>query len=202
MKINGLVLAAGMSQRMGDFKPLMKIGNKTMIETTVHAMFEAGVDQVNVVVGYRGQDIEQVLGPLKSQGKSLQIFYNKKYDETQMLDSIQIGLDGMGNCDGFFLTPGDMPAISVNTYKTLMEYAQTTSAKVVFPVIDGYRKHPPYISSECRDTIMNFQGEGLRALWKEYEGEILQIPITDQGCVMDADYPEDFHKIQTYLEKS
>ena len=34
MKVNGLILAAGMSSRMGDFKPLMKINNKTTANKT------------------------------------------------------------------------------------------------------------------------------------------------------------------------
>ena len=34
MIVNGLVLAAGMSRRMGAFKPLLRIGDKTLIEYT------------------------------------------------------------------------------------------------------------------------------------------------------------------------
>ena len=42
MKVNGLILAAGMSSRMGDFKPLMKINNKTMIERSIDSMLMGG----------------------------------------------------------------------------------------------------------------------------------------------------------------
>lgn len=46
MIINGLILAAGMSSRMRQFKPLMRIEEKTIIETTVDHMLESGVDQI------------------------------------------------------------------------------------------------------------------------------------------------------------
>lgn len=199
MKVNGLILAAGMSTRMKEFKPLMKIGERTMIETTVLHMFEAGVDQVTVVVGFRGYEVKEVLKNLEPDQRRLQIVENPAYATTQMLDSIQIGLSVMGDCDGFFLTPGDMPAISTGTYRKLLDQAGKSSYKLIFPVIDGYRKHPPFISSQCRDQILEFRGEGLRALWKEYEGEILELPMQDEGCTMDADYQADFMKICRYM---
>lgn len=34
----GIVLAAGMSSRMGNFKPLMKVGGKPMIQRAVDMM--------------------------------------------------------------------------------------------------------------------------------------------------------------------
>ena len=61
MKINGLILAAGMSSRMGDFKPLMKINNKSIIEQTIDSMLNSGVNYVTVVLGYRGEEIESML---------------------------------------------------------------------------------------------------------------------------------------------
>ena len=33
--VNGLILAAGLSSRMGDFKPLLPFGNKTVIESSI-----------------------------------------------------------------------------------------------------------------------------------------------------------------------
>lgn len=202
MKVNGLVLAAGRSSRMKDFKPLMKIGDKTMIETTVSHMFEAGVDEVTVVVGYRGKEVEAVLRSLQTDKKKLQILMNQAFAVTQMLDSIQVGVSGMGDCEYFFLTPGDMPAIAVSTYEKILQYAKNNTAKVIFPVIDGYRKHPPLIHKSCREEILSFKGEGLRELWKMYEGEIHELPISDRGCTMDADYQSDYIKICSYIQQN
>lgn len=59
--VNGLILAAGLSRRMGEFKPLMRFGGKTLIECTVESMLCAGVSQVVLVLGYRGEEIEAIL---------------------------------------------------------------------------------------------------------------------------------------------
>ncbi len=200
MRVYGLVLAAGMSKRMKEFKPLMRIDGRTMIETTVSHMLEAGISSVTVVVGYRGEEVEAVLRSMEGDGRELQIVFNPDYETTQMLDSIQIGLAAMGECDGYFLTPGDMPAISSDTYRKMITLAEKSAAKVIFPVLEGHRKHPPFIRSECTKRVLEFQGEGIRELWKEYEGETLEVPVEDQGCSMDADYQNEFQRICDYIK--
>ncbi|MFT4005758.1 MAG: NTP transferase domain-containing protein [Lacrimispora sp.] len=49
----GLILAAGLSSRMGDFKPLMPFKGKALIESTIDSMLAAGVKQIVIVLGYR-----------------------------------------------------------------------------------------------------------------------------------------------------
>lgn len=202
MVINGLILAAGMSRRMGQFKPLMQIEEKTVIETTVNHMLEAGVNQITVVLGYRGSEIQQVLESDRKRRDRLKFAYNLQYETSQMLDSIKVGLNKLERCDRFFLAPGDMPAISVETYQTLKNIAENNiESKVMFPTLEGYRKHPPLISWSCRDDMLAFRGKGLRELWKQYEDEIIEIPLDDNGCTMDVDTPEDFQRLCRYLNE-
>lgn len=203
MIINGLILAAGMSRRMQQFKPLMKIENKTIIETTVDHMLEAGVNQITVVLGCRGSEIKQVLESDTRRKGKLRFAYNVNYETTQMLDSIKVGLKEMGTCDRFFLAPGDMPAISVTTYQTLTGLAANDcKAKVLFPTLEGYRKHPPLISWSCREDMLQFEGNGLRELWKQYENDIVEIPLDDAGCTMDVDTPKDYERVCEYLSET
>lgn len=199
MKVNGLIPAAGMSKRMGEFKPLMKTGNKTMIEAVVDQMLEAGVQEITVILGYRGEEIRQVLQADRRRWNKVRFVYNAAYETTQMLDSVKLGLKAMNECDWFFMVPGDMPGISAATYQTLSKQAEACNAKILFPVLEGYRKHPPLISWLCRKDILQFEGNGLRELWKQYEGEIMEIPLSDTGCTMDVDYPEDYRKVCSYI---
>lgn len=202
MVINGLILAAGMSSRMGQFKPLMQIEEKTVIETTVDHMLDAGVAQIMIVLGYRGSEIKELLEKNPKRSCHLKFAFNLEYETTQMLDSIKVGLDKMGICDRFFIAPGDMPAITTKTYQTLIEMAEVQSeSKILFPTVEGYRKHPPLISWECRESILQFQGNGLRELWKEYDADIVEIPLEDNGCTMDVDTPEDYQKLCQYLDE-
>ena len=60
-RVNGLILAAGMSSRMGSFKPLMPLRGKTLIENSIDSMLLSGVSRVVVVLGYRGEEVERIL---------------------------------------------------------------------------------------------------------------------------------------------
>ena len=48
-----LILAAGMSRRMGSFKPLMEFQGETLIGRVVRSLREAGASPIVVVVGCR-----------------------------------------------------------------------------------------------------------------------------------------------------
>ena len=59
--ICGLILVAGLSSRMGDFKPLLPLCGKTLIENTVDSMLRGGAEKIVVVTGYRGNEVEEIL---------------------------------------------------------------------------------------------------------------------------------------------
>ena len=62
----GVILAAGMAKRLRpltDTQPkcLLKVGERTLLERTVDAMTGAGIQELVVVTGYRGEMIRQFL---------------------------------------------------------------------------------------------------------------------------------------------
>lgn len=202
MKTNGIILAAGLSSRMKEFKPLLKLTGKTMIEHSIDSMFHADVQQVILVLGYRGIEIENWL-----QGKydpnRLLFVHNPNYETTDMLTSLRIGLSILPPCQAFYLLPGDMPAIQTPTFVGLKEAMYQTNALVAFPTIDGYRKHPPLISWKCIDIINSFHGSGgLRQVWAQLEQDIITLPVGDIGCLLDADTTADYQRLVYYMEVS
>ncbi|MBU3073511.1 nucleotidyltransferase family protein [Clostridium estertheticum] len=200
METNGIILVAGLSSRMGEFKPLLKIDGKTMIEHSVDSMLYSGVNQVIVVLGYRGEEIE-VLLKSKYDTSRLVFTHNLRYAKTDMLASVKIGIAALNSCDAFYLLPGDMPAIDTKTFLKVKETMVKSNAMIVFPTIDGHRKHPPLVSQSCINYILQFQGEGgLREVWKFFENEIKTAPVDDYGCTIDADTKADYHRIVNYME--
>lgn len=199
MKINGVILAAGLSSRMEDFKPLLKLKEKTMIEHSIDSMFQAEVNQVVLVLGHRAEEIKAVLCNRYDPSR-LKFTYNEKYAETDMLTSIKIGISALNSCDGFYLLPGDMPAIHTKTFLAVRAMMVKSRALVTFPTIEGHRKHPPLISNRCIEYILKFHGQGgLRELWKRFEEEIKTVPVEDDGCMMDADTKEDYNRLLHYM---
>ena len=197
-RTNGLIVAAGMSRRMGDFKPLMPFQGKTVIEKTIDSMLNSGVAQVVVVLGYRGEEIERLLRS-RYLGE-LVLTYNPRYAATDMLESVKCGLRALPDCGSFFLLPGDMPAIQTSTFIKLLQAKNTDFPAILFPAIDGYRKHPPLIDSFFIPVILEYLGEcGLRQLWRQLESHIVTVPVEDQGVCMDLDTRGDYESCMEYF---
>src|SRR5690242_15632941 len=120
MKINGIILAAGLSSRMKALKPLLKLKEKTIIEYSIDSMLQSGVQQVVVVLGYRAEEVAAVL-LAKGDHPQLVLTCNPHYAETDMLASVKFGLTSLPDCDAFFLLPGDMPAVNLKTFLKVKE---------------------------------------------------------------------------------
>ena len=81
MKINGLIVAAGLSSRMKDFKPLMKIDNKPLILNTINSLRQSNIEDITVVVGYRKDDLKDLL-----KNENVNIVFNENYKSTSMYE--------------------------------------------------------------------------------------------------------------------
>ncbi len=196
--IYGLILAAGISSRMGDFKPLMPLLGKTIIENTVGSVLDGGARAAVVVTGYRSTEVETVL---RRRYENQVIFIrNPDFAETDMLHSIQIGCTFLPPCDAFFLLPGDMPAVRRTTFQKLLDARHADSPKLIFPTLRGYRKHPPLVDASLIPDIIAFRGNGgLRQLWGQYENLITTVPVDDEGVWVDLDTQKDYRLCkQTY----
>ena len=191
-RIGALILAAGRSRRMGDFKPLLPLRGRTLIENSVGSVLAGGAAFATVVTGFRAGDVEAVLAG--SFGARVQFIRNEAYATTDMLRSVQIGASVLPECDAFFLLPGDMPVIAQSTFTSLLAMRAENPAPVIFPSIGGKRKHPPLIDARMIPEILAFHGDGgLRMLWQQHEQDIVYVPVCDPGVGIDLDTPDEYH---------
>ena len=195
MKLGGLVLAAGKSSRMGEFKPLQRLHDRALLQATIDSLLVGGCDLVTVVLGHRAEELTGLLHTWYPT-QQVQAVYNDAYAQTDMLASIRIGLPSLMQCDAFYVLPGDMPAVLPSTLRSLAFAMANSHAEVAFPLLDGRRKHPPLIRTTCVPTILGYQGQdGLRGVWATYYGRIVDVPTTDIGCGLDADTIEEFAQL-------
>lgn len=200
--INGIVLSAGLSSRMKLFKPLLNLGEKTIIENSIDSLFNSGVNKVVVVLGYRAKEVESFLCD-KYDSSRLLCICNYKYAETDMITSIKLGISVLDRCDAFYILPGDMPVIKTKTFLAVKDAMYERNAMISFPTINGYRKHPPLISYKLINSILNFSSSGgLREFWRLFEDEIVTTPVDDLGCMMDADTMEDYNRLIEYIKRN
>ncbi len=189
MNIGGLIVAAGLSSRMGAFKPLLPLNGFPMAEMTVNSMKNAGIRDIVVVTGFRADELETALTDT-----GVRFVRNREYVSTDMLESVKIGLAALGDCDAFFLLPGDMPLVAPSTFCALRTAAQSNPDGVCYPVCKNARAHPPLIARACFDGILSFSGDGgLRAALAAFPAT--EVPVNDPGALLDADVRNDFAKL-------
>lgn len=195
-KFVGVVPCAGLSRRMGAFKPLLPFGDSTIIRATVVSLLDAGVCKVIVVVGCRSKEIEEELSGLER----VEFVYNQNFEHGDMMQSVQLGLAQALSFDGAVVVPGDMPMISGRTYETLFAWFEAAAPLAVIPVKEGRRIHPPVISRECFPYLLKFRGNGglRRALLKFLESTVLVTVEDDPGCMLDTDTPQDYVRLMQY----
>ena len=193
-RFGAVIPAAGLSSRMGAFKPLLPLGNGTVIEAAVGSALPFVCDAA-AVLGNRADELRELLG--RRFGDRLKLTLNPDYAVTDMLASVKLGLRAMGECDAFFLLPADMPVIAPSVYEALIRAFDGT-ADVIYPVIGGRRGHPPLISAALIPDILGYEGEGgLRAILSGCR--IKEIPVDDGGVLTDLDTQADYERLRSRI---
>lgn len=198
----GLILAAGLSTRMGQSKPLTKFLNKNLIDQTIKTMYDAGIDNIQVVTGFEQERVEAYLKENYS-SDHIHTIWNPHYENGSILTSIKTGLPKLKNFNYVFIQLVDLPCILPETYQKLWETMLASGKKAVIPTVDGRRGHPVLIDMSLLADILSYEsasgGGGLRGFWKQLGDEFLEVPVTDRGIVMDTDTKEQLWKAELYL---
>ena len=191
MEIGALIVAAGMSRRMGEFKPMLSIGSISVAQRVVATLSQAGVSKIVMVTGYNAVVLERHLA-----GNGIIFLRNEDYEHTQMFDSVKIGLSYLQDkCDKVLFTPVDVPLFTARTVRLLLD----SGASLACPVCDGKQGHPILISSELVPEILSDCGEmGLKGAMDRCSAPLHRIEVEDFGTIHDADTPEDFSQLVDY----
>lgn len=192
MRYAAVIAAAGLSSRMGAFKPLLPLGDTTVIGRVIDNLRQAGVDEIAVCVGRDAPEMRTYLSAF-----DVNVCENPEYASSEMYDSLMLGLSALQNpYDAVFLTPGDVPLVSPSTIWRM----ENSSARCVRPICDGHGGHPVLVSAEVASRLLSCDGSwGLRGALSVLGEVPLDIEVDDRGCVMDVDTPDDFQEISAVL---
>lgn len=204
LHVGGLILAAGLSTRMGQSKPLTKFLNKNLIDQTIKTMYDAGIGNIKVVTGYEQERVESYLQTNYS-ADCIYTIWNPNYENGSILTSIKTGLPKLKDFDYVFIQLVDLPCILPETYLKLWETMLASGKKAVIPTVDERRGHPVLIDMSLLPEILSYEnaagGGGLRGFWKQLGDEFLEVPVTDRGCIMDTDTKEQLREAERYLKQ-
>lgn len=190
-----IILSAGYSSRMGAFKPLLKFGKYTAVETAVNTFKASGIKNIIVITGHRGDEIVKVL---KNSG--VKCIENENFSQG-MYSSVLKGLDFMEvNVDAFFILPVDISLVKKHTIEILKDKYGQYNKGIVYPTFNGKKGHPPLIDCKYKNIIMeNSEDGGLKNILNKFEDDSISVPVFDKSILMDMDHKEDYDKLLKYF---
>jgi molybdenum cofactor cytidylyltransferase len=195
--IRAIVLAAGLSRRMGEEnKLLLPFGGSTVLETTIGNILTAELGETVIVVGHESDSVLSVLNKY-----SLSITLNLDY-ETGMTSSIQAGVRMAENDSEthYMICLSDMVLIKPAEYQYLknqfLDILKRDKKAIVLPVFNGKKGNPVIFSHFYKKDILNLTyTEGGKPIVQANPNSVYFIEMPSDSILKDMDNKTDYERM-------
>lgn len=188
--IGAVVLAAGMSSRMGQPKVLLPwTGRKTIIEQIIEQLVLSRLDYITVVTGNKAPEVRQL-----AEKMGVETAYNSHYRTGEMLSSLKTGLAAMpAHVSAALVVLGDQPRIQPRVIGQVLTAYAEGKGKIVAPSYQKRRGHPILIDRRYWPEILALPTDGApRDVINAHASEIAYVNVDTDSVLRDVDTPEDY----------
>ena len=186
----GVILAAGLSSRMRELKPLLPLDGVPAVLRVAAAYRAVGLEAV-VVLGFGA---ERVAPLLDRHG----VRYVINHDvEDGMFSSVRCGARALpADVRAFFVHPVDCALVRSETLGFLARSAGTPAAAILFPVHGTERGHPPLVPASLRNAILAENPDGgLKELLSRGAPAARDVLVDDPNVLLDMDDAADYERL-------
>ena len=193
-RIGAVILAAGMSSRMGEAKQLLRFGENTLLERVIENVRASRVDEIVLVLGHEAKTIQERVGV-----KNLKVALNEAYQQG-MGTSLRTGLSKLDPAiDAALIVLADQPFVRPATLDLLIDQYQRSKAQIMIPVYKGFRGNPVLLDRSVFPEVMALSGDiGCRAIFGDHLDGIVKVPVEDIGILLDLDSKADFERLLNF----
>jgi molybdenum cofactor cytidylyltransferase len=188
-KVAAIILAAGRSERMGAFKPLLPFGQKTVIETCIDHMRGGGVETVVVVLG-QGPRADKLKAHLLNRDV---VFATNPDPQSEMSASIACGIRALPQgIQAVVINPVDHAAVPSEVVATLVNEWKH-GARLVKPTWKERGGHPVLIDLCFRDELLSLNPNGgLKTFFIEHLVQVKRVAVNSNYVARDMDTWDDY----------
>lgn len=189
-KTGGLIVAAGLGQHKGEFDPMKKIGDITIVKRLVLTFQQAGISPIVLITGFQAEEVEYHLSDYE-----VVFLRNENYNQTQMFDSAKMGFQYLlDKCEQVVFTKVDVPLFTKETVKKIIN----AKGDVVTPSYQGKAGHPICIQKELIKGVLNYKGtDGMRGFLQSIGEKRKFLEVDDQGILYDVDEIKEYETLLT-----
>ena len=190
LKVNNvaaILLAAGRSERMGAFKPLLPFGDKTILESAIASFVDAGVNSIVVVHAWRAAEI-------RAQLKGAKVIFAINPDPFgDMGSSISCGVSELPqDTKAVLISPADLPAIPPSVVKAVVQSWEHGS-RLVIPTWKERGGHPVLVDQSYFGELQALDpGAGLRKFFRGHANGTTRLAVNSEYIARDLDTWDDY----------
>ncbi len=189
-RVSAIVLAAGLSTRMGGYpKPLLPYGQGTIVEHILDVLECCGMAEAVVVTGHFHRAVDEQLA-----GRAVRTVFNPSYTNGEMLASVQVGLTAASaESEAALIVLGDQPALDEGVVRAAIAEFRRGAGTVVIPSYNMRRGHPMLIARKHWSSILSLRGEQtLRDFMNGAARDICHVAVDNPGILRDVDTPDEY----------
>ncbi len=192
--IAAAVLSAGESRRMGSPKALLDAGDgDTFVERIVKVLRAVGVRRILVVVAPDS-------GPIRLAVERVNASLVVNPDPGPgPISSIRAALDvvepeGFG---GLMFWPVDMPLVKPDSVGRVLAAFAPDGPAIVVPTHEGRRGHPVVHARSLWPELRSPEADGgARDLVRKDPSRVLEVPVDDEGVLLDIDTKREYRRLR------
>lgn len=188
--ISAILTAAGLSSRMGSPKPLLPWQGKTLVESQIDTLLQAGASEVIVVLGHRAAEVASYI-----EGESVLGVINHQYKEGRT-SSIRAGLDAVSpDASDIIIMAVDQPRTPEIVSQVIAAHLKA-DALLTSPRYRGRGGHPLVFSAALLPELSQIseENQGLREVFERHRPEINQVHFDDPAIRLDLNTPEAYRE--------
>ncbi|HLZ73092.1 MAG TPA: nucleotidyltransferase family protein [Dehalococcoidia bacterium] len=188
--IAGVLLAAGLSTRMGTPKALLDWGGRPLVVYQLEQLRLAGCDPLLLVTGHAAEDVEAA-----ASGSGATIVRNPAYREGRATSVRAAAMALPTGLDAILLLNVDQPR-RAETLASLMAAHRHGHGPISVPVFEGRRGHPAIFASTLLDELraVDEASEGLRAVSRRHTAARTEVDFPSAEVLLDCNDPAAYER--------
>jgi molybdenum cofactor cytidylyltransferase len=188
--VAAILLAAGLSRRMGAFKPLLPFGQTTVIEACINYLKAGEAEPIVVVLGHNAEQVRQHL-------KNASVLFALNPDpSSEMGESIRCGVQMLpASASATLVALVDHPAIPPDVVKTLIGEWKTNPQSII-PTWEGRGGHPVLVDLCWRHELETLDTTaGLKSFFQSHAEAVRRVPVGSEFIARDIDTWDDYTRL-------
>ncbi len=195
--VQGMILAAGLSTRMGRQKLLIRVGGIPVITRVVRAALGSRLNRIILVTGPTNSELLESLGPENVNARLL-IAVNERPEEG-MSSSLKTGMMMVAKeMLGIMVILGDQPFLTSAIINRLLDEFNKQTDCIVAPMVQGRRSNPVIFPADLFPELRMVRGDmGGKSVLQRNPERVVGIEMGGYYDDKDLDTPEDLQGIQS-----